>query len=130
MCVCVFLSSLCRVDATVVRHDALKKRLSDLEESNRATGKLEEKMADLHKRFQTVTTWKPGKVCSLETNKSHAHDCDECTNVRIQICTYVCIYCTYVHMYVVRCKILLVISFHINFGILVYVRMYLHTYVH
>ena len=119
---CVFLSSLCRVDATVVRHDALKKRLSDLEESNRATGKLEEKMADLHSRFQTVTTWKPGKVCSLETNMSHPHDCDECTYVHVfrYVRTYVCT----VQTYVVRYKILLVISFHINFGILVYVRMY------
>ena len=78
---CVFLSSPCRVDATVARCDALKKRLSELEESERATGKLEEKMADIHKRFQTVTTWKPGKVCSLETSKSHTHDCDECISV-------------------------------------------------
>ena len=97
---CVFLSSLCRVDATVVRHDALKKRLSELEESNRATGKLEEKMADLHKRFQTVTTWKPGKVCSLETNKSRAHNCDECTYV----CTFSDMYICTVHTYVVKHK--------------------------
>ena len=115
----MFLSSLCRVDATVVRHDALKKRLSDLEESNRATGKLEEKMADLHKRFQTVTTWKPGKVCSLETNKSHAH-----TVMNVHMYMYSDMYICTVHTYVVRYKILLVISFHINFGILVYVRMY------
>ena len=64
----------CRVDATVARYGALKKRLSDLEQSDRAASKLEEKMADLHKRFQTVLSWKQGKVCSSDTQKlTQAH---------------------------------------------------------
>ena len=53
----------------VTRYDDLKKRLSDLEENERAAGQLEEKMADIHKRFQTVMSWKPGKVSSSDTHK-------------------------------------------------------------
>ena len=62
------LSFHCRVDATVARYDAVKKRLSDLEESDRTTCKLEEKMADIHKRFQTVLSWKLGKVSSTDAD--------------------------------------------------------------
>ena len=48
----------------VTQYDALKKRLFELEENERAAGRLQDKMADLHKRFQTVLTWKTGKVRS------------------------------------------------------------------
>ena len=51
-----------RVDDTAGRYDALKARLSQLSDNARQTGAVQERLSDLHKRFQEVVKWKAGEV--------------------------------------------------------------------